>query len=361
MGFEITKNLADQIIRTMEEVCGHNINFIDQNGKIYASTNQIRVGDFHEIGLQVVKTGKQIEVFDDNAFDGTKKGINIPIFYHNEVIAVIGISGEPSEVKKYTRLATRITTLLMREQDLGEQNRTKSEKCNYIVRCLVNETIENREYFNQCLREVGIKKKEEMSIVIIKVDTSYDTLNLSFMEQKIRFLFQANNVPIYSYTYPNEFIALLRREKKEEVLKNFHKFAREQEYTLKIGVGAEYPLGKLSRSYENAKTALKSIENSLNLFAEFEKLDLEILLQDISKNNKEMYLEKTVKELSEAEKELLAVYYEENMSLQNTYKRLFLHKNTLQYKLDRIYKKCGYNPRKFKDAVLLYLALQIDR
>ena len=361
MGFEITKNLADQIIRTMEEVCGHSINFIDQNGKIYASTNQTRVGDFHEIGLQVVKTGKQIEVFDDNAFDGTKKGINIPIFYHNKVIAVIGISGEPSEVKKYTRLATRITTLLMREQDLGEQNRTTSEKCNYIVRCLVNETIENREYFNQCLREVGIKKKEEMSIVIIKVDTSYDTLNLSFMEQKIRFLFHANNVPIYSYTYPNEFIALLRKEKKEEILKNFHKFAKEQEYTLKIGVGAEYPLDKLSRSYENAKTALKSIEHSLNLFAEFEKLDLEILLQDIANNNREMYLEKTIKKLSEAEKELLVMYYEENMSLQNTYKRLFLHKNTLQYKLDRIYKKCGYNPRKFKDAVLLYLALQIDK
>lgn len=359
MAFEITKNLANQIIHTMEEVCGHSINFIDKNGKIYASTNQTRVGDFHEVGLQVVKTGKQIEVFDDNTFDGTKKGINIPIFYRNEVIAVIGISGEPSEVKKYTRLATRITTLLMREQDLGERNRTKSEKCNYIVRCLVNETVENREYFNECLREIGIKKKEQMSVVIIKIDTSYDTLNMSFIEQKMHFLFRTNDVPIYSYTYPNEFIALLRSEKKEEVLKNFHKFARDQEYQVKIGVGAEYPLGKLSRSYENARTALKSIENSLELFAEFEKLDLEILLQDISKSNREMYLEKIIKELKQEEKELLSVYYEENMSLQNTCRRLFLHKNTLQYKLDRIYKRCGYNPRKFKDAVLLYLALKI--
>lgn len=359
MGFEITKNLANQIIHTMEEVCGHSINFIDKNGKIYASTNQTRVGDFHEVGLQVVKTGKQIEVFDDNTFDGTKKGINIPIFYRNEVIAVIGISGEPSEVKKYTRLATRITTLLMREQDLGERNRTKSEKCNYIVRCLVNETVENREYFNQCLREIGIKKREEMSVVIIKVDTSYDTLNMSLMEQKIHFLFRTNDIPIYSYTYPNEFIALLRSERKEETLKNFHRFAIDQEYTIKIGVGAKYPLSKLSLSYENAKTALKSIENSLDFLAEFEKLDLEILLQDISKDNREMYLEKIVKELKQDEKDLLAVYYEENMSLQNTCKRLFLHKNTLQYKLDRIYRRCGYNPRKFKDAVLLYLALKI--
>ena len=47
------------------------------------------------------------------------------------------------------------------------------------------------------------------------------------------------------------------------------------------------------------------------------------------------------------------------MSLGHTSSRLFLHKNTLQYKLDRIYKKCGLNPRKFRDGAVLYLALKL--
>ncbi len=47
------------------------------------------------------------------------------------------------------------------------------------------------------------------------------------------------------------------------------------------------------------------------------------------------------------------------MSLLNTANRLFIHKNTLQYKLDRIHKLCGYNPRKFRDANILYLALKL--
>ena len=34
-----------------------------------------------------------------------------------------------------------------------------------------------------------------------------------------------------------------------------------------------------------------------------------------------------------------------------------LNKNTLQYKLNRIHKITGLNPRKFQDAVLLYLAV----
>lgn len=47
------------------------------------------------------------------------------------------------------------------------------------------------------------------------------------------------------------------------------------------------------------------------------------------------------------------------MSLLGTSQKLFLHKNTVQYKLNHIYQKCGLNPRVFKDAVLLYLALQL--
>ena len=47
------------------------------------------------------------------------------------------------------------------------------------------------------------------------------------------------------------------------------------------------------------------------------------------------------------------------MSLLGTSQKLFLHKNTVQYKLNHIYQKCRLNPRVFKDAVLLYLALQL--
>ena len=64
-------------------------------------------------------------------------------------------------------------------------------------------------------------------------------------------------------------------------------------------------------------------------------------------------------EMSDEEKNLLQTYFEANMSLLGTSQKLFLHKNTVQYKLNHIYQKCRLNPRVFKDAVLLYLALQL--
>ncbi|WP_270391266.1 helix-turn-helix domain-containing protein [Blautia massiliensis (ex Durand et al. 2017)] len=56
----------------------------------------------------------------------------------------------------------------------------------------------------------------------------------------------------------------------------------------------------------------------------------------------------------------MRTYFSLEMSLADTAEKLFLHKNTLQYKLNHIYKKCGLNPRKFRDAVLLYLALELE-
>ena len=48
------------------------------------------------------------------------------------------------------------------------------------------------------------------------------------------------------------------------------------------------------------------------------------------------------------------------MSLKQTAEALYLHKNTLQYRLNRIARETGYNPRVFTDAARLYLALKLD-
>ena len=128
---------------------------------------------------------------------------------------------------------------------------------------------------------------------------------------------------------------------------------------LSIAVGKKCQLFQLSLSYQSALTALKCCRSSENGIAFFDDMTLEILLSSISKQEKNAYLQKTISALSDEERNLLQTYFEANMSLLGTSQKLFLHKNTVQYKLNHIYQKCGLNPRVFKDAVLLYLALQL--
>ena len=53
----ISKSLACQIVNTVSDLCGQNVNFIDCSGIIFASTNEERIGDFHEIGRQAAVSG----------------------------------------------------------------------------------------------------------------------------------------------------------------------------------------------------------------------------------------------------------------------------------------------------------------
>ena len=53
----ITRALAQQIVDTVRDLCGQNVNFIDCSGTIFASTDATRIGTFHEIGQQTAERG----------------------------------------------------------------------------------------------------------------------------------------------------------------------------------------------------------------------------------------------------------------------------------------------------------------
>lgn len=73
----VTQRLAQQIVDTVKDICERDINFIDQNGIIFASTNQKRIHDFLEIGKRVADTQTMIEVTADDTFSGTGPGMNM--------------------------------------------------------------------------------------------------------------------------------------------------------------------------------------------------------------------------------------------------------------------------------------------
>ena len=72
---------------------------------------------------------------------------------------------------------------------------------------------------------------------------------------------------------------------------------------------------------------------------------------------KDLFASQLLDGLTEKECSILRTYLSCNMSLKNAADALFIHKNTLQYHLDRITEKSGKNPRNFQDAFLFQLAL----
>lgn len=354
----ISKRVAQQIVETVRDVCNHNINFIDTKGIIFASTDGARVGNYHEIGRQVVLTGRTIEVERDEEFLGTHKGVNIPFIYKGEIIAVIGISGVPDEVRKYAYLAQKITSLILREHEIESQSSNRREQRNYVVRALISGEHIDHDYLKEFIDFCHGDLTKQYRTILVELDARYNPLNLSLIEQHIYQVFEMTGSPFYGFQYPNEYVMILTEDQWKKYRHFWGQLAGEYQSILKIGIGGSCQLLRQSQSCLEARIALHSLGSEQNL-ALYEELDLEILLGSVAPDVKKSFLHRTIEKLDEKDLHLLEVYFDCDFSLKRTCEKLFIHKNTVQYQLDKIHRLCGYNPRNFRDAVVLYLALQV--
>jgi carbohydrate diacid regulator len=119
-------------------------------------------------------------------------------------------------------------------------------------------------------------------------------------------------------------------------------------------------------SYAKAYKALQSCMRNRKYDIRFyNDINMEIFTDEISDLSKKEYVQKLFsgyepEELREAVG-LLEVLYETEGSITTASEKLHMHKNTLQYKLKRIYEKTGYDPRSIRSSSLFYIAIDFYR
>ncbi len=356
----ISQAIAQEIVETVHDVCSQNINFINEQGMIIASTDLSRVGSFHEIGYQAVQERRTIEVRDDNSFKGSKKGINIPILYNDLLAGVIGISGEASEVRKYAYLAQRITEILLKERELDAQGVQRKNRLNYVIRCLVNRKPLDARYLRETLKENGLSEDAVCRVILVELNARYNPNNLFMIQSAVTQTFRQMNTGFYRYNYPNEYILIMESRcltaLNQRLLEQLAEAHREM---LSIGIGSEQVISESDQSYQCARAAIACASPDRNLVL-YDALDFELLLHAVQDSFRTQYCSKILKNLDAQDRQILKTYFEHDMSLQESSRALFIHKNSLQYRLNHIAVKSGYNPRRFRDAVVLYSALKAE-
>lgn len=352
----ISKNLAKQIVEAIKQICGYDINFIDKEGIVIASTDENRIGNFHEAGQKAIKTRSTIIVENINTYLGVKKGINIPIFINDIPIAAVGVTGEPKEVSKYIFLSTKITEIFLNENLLKENLSNKTNQIDYIMQTYLYNQKEKFIYAKNLLKNLNININSKLYAITIELNNSYNLNNIKIIEKSIKAFFEECDCILNTYVFPFEFIGFLPENKFNIFKNNLDNFSVLNKDILKIGVGSLEVLEDMAKSYSNSNIAISYISNEKN-YKFYEDFSIEILLNSIPIELKKRYSLEILKTLSKEEIYILKTYFENNMELKKTSSSLFIHINTLQYKLDKIYKKTGYNPRNFKDACFLYIIL----
>lgn len=359
MNHHISKEAAQQIVETVKSVCGYNVNFIDPGGNILASTDPERIGSYHSIGRQTAMRGTTLEVWESQQHPGSRPGINVPVFYNQACIAVIGISGQPDKVRPYAELARRVTELLIREQEINTSISLQMEQRSYLLNALLQNNSKDPAQLEELLHQLHVDSGKQKRIVLVRFDSSLTEKKTAYLEERVLDCFRRVDVRLYMRQYPNDLVGMLEEEKTPNAQFVLKGIACEEQGRVQIAVGRAVALEELSVSDDSARVALRVGTESGNAFVMFDDLSLELIFASLSSRNKSEFLNKTINGLNESDLELLRVYFSCNMSLTETAKTLFIHKNTVQYQLNRIAKITNLNPRTFQDAVLLYLAITL--
>lgn len=99
--------LAAELVEvTSSLVSGRTINVMDTEGIIIASTEKRRIGTFHQGAREAVLTGKLVNIRKDqlDRYPGAKEGCNMPLRVNGSIIGVVGIYGDPDEIRDVAHL-----------------------------------------------------------------------------------------------------------------------------------------------------------------------------------------------------------------------------------------------------------------
>ena len=355
----IQTQLAQQIVDTLKTICSHDINFIATDGRISASTDPARVGSYHEGGREAARLGKVVTIDADDPDRNLRHGINMPIRFHGDTVAVIGITGVPEEVRRYADLAQRLTLPLLREHEIDARNYDTRTQTGYLVRALIDRGTVTPDFTSEVLARNGLSDRGELwRTVVIRLREAHES-PLSAIEAAVQAAVTATGKCLYSYRFPNEYVLLIREKEAARWQRAMADLAAGWPGDISVGVGSARRLSRQDLSFQAAQLALISLGAGEN-FASYESVRLEILLGSVPRTASDAFISKCLRDLDPADQQLLNTYFAAEMSLKETARRCFLHVNTLQYRLKRIRDRCGLDPRRFRDAATLYMALRLQ-
>ena len=172
-------------------------------------------------------------------------------------------------------------------------------------------------------------------------------------------------------------VVLIRQMPEGSNVKELNKIAAFIEETLRsggestvvVGIGTiAIHLRDLAKSYKEAQIAIEvgKVFDTEKYVINYENLGIGRLIYQLPTTLCEMFLQEVFKKnpIDALDKETLFTihkFFENNLNVSETARKLFVHRNTLVYRLEKIKKLTGLDLREFDDAITFKVALMVKK
>lgn len=346
----LTSELAQKIVNSIIPIIDRNINIMDVNGIIIGSGHPDRLGRFHKIAYNVIQNPYDEEyfgkIYDVDSENNMKPGVNLPIFFKNHVIGAVGITGKPEEVMIYAKLIQITVQLLV----WREYNASSQDVKRMLMSEFINNILDKKEISENFLNEMKSSKidYEKLSYcIILKSDEASYKGTINLIDDTMKFF--PNSVV---GRYDNDLVIFMDKEPSAYIIN----ILKEQNIKLYMGCKINH-WTLLFKSYFVAKAMiLLNFKNEYFSNYSNHKLDIAIIINyldypylyesDLKKFNK-------IKN-SDSLLETYKGFLKYNGVIKDICSNLYIHRNTVIYRLDKIKELTGFDINVLEQAYRLY-------
>ena len=363
----LSPGIAEKIVKDVKKLIGEDIIIVNTEGIIIASTDQDRIGNFHQGALLAIEKKDRIIILekDERKLIGVRAGINLPVFFRRDVIGVIGITGNPTKVSPFGEIIRKMTEMLVSENYYSQQLELQSRT----LEAFVFDWLQNRDwdfvFLNQA-KLLNVDLTTNRQAIMIDIHQFEHLLPRDIYSSFSKWN-NAKNGDIL-IRWGNNRVLVLRKapqqENRDQILNyvtSFQNFLEENlNSQLSIGIGQIVSSKEMILSYNQAERALRSIDQHSNIIFD-EDLTIEMIFDEVKHETKQVFLERTIGQIANEEELIhtLKKLFENNHSLKKTAASLHVHINTLHYRLKKVYELTRLDPSNINDLLILFLSLQL--
>ena len=372
---------SQELVELSGRLIGEKVLITDTAGIIIGCTDTERLGELHEASLDVMQTGLS-NSHDNNAASslrGTFAGITLPLEYENRVVGSVGITGDPERVVQYGQMIRAFIEMILRfragQRQLVVRDR---ESLNLIREILYFNGAEDQETrISGQANAIGYDLAAPYAALVVQTEEKPEDPDI--LQNTVVQVFDpvTNIVGAFS---PGQVIVLADHAAGghdpadiSRLLDQCRKLHENLEKVLNtpcvIGIGgAASGIPDLQEACRDAlftaHTAMRMNPRPAVLSAEEVALERIISkIPDKTYSHAASRAMEIIRDQKDAEeiKQMIVTWCQQGFSVSDTARALFIHKNTLLYRMERLQRLTGYDLRVFRDALTLYLMIGMQQ
>ncbi len=352
----ISNQILQSTIEGLKNITRKELSVIEKEGKVVATTEEAMIG-------------RQIDDIDGFVASPAESqlvlGYQYFKVYDNSVPEyVVQVKGEDEEGYRIGKIAAfQIQSLLVAYKE-------RYDKDNFVKNLL----LDNLLLVDIYSRAKKLHIENNIKRIVYLVETNIDK-DMNIVEI-VRNIFPSKTKDFVTAVDEN-CIILVKELRDKETMADVEKIAKQIADVIMNEAGAKAfisigtvvtDLKDVSRSFKEAKMALEvgRIFDEEKVIVNYEQLGIGRLIYQLPSPLCKMFIKEVLHGLTidDFDEETLATvgkFFENNLNVSETSRQLYIHRNTLVYRLDKLQKMTGLDLRDFDDAIIFKITLMVSK